>query len=177
GKGMSGGLIAIRPPAHSGFASHEAVIVGNTCLYGATGGDLYAAGQAGERFAVRNSGTYAVIEGVGDHCCEYMTGGCVVVLGDTGINFGAGMTGGFALVYDARGDFSHRYNNELVDIQRIHTEATAEYRHFLKQRIEAHKLHTKSQRADWMLDNFSDIVGRFWLVKPKAVTLDSLLKD
>ncbi|MHB0992202.1 MAG: glutamate synthase large subunit [Burkholderiales bacterium] len=177
GKGMSGGLIAIRPPDHSGFASHEAVIAGNTCLYGATGGELYAAGLAGERFAVRNSGTYAVIEGVGDHCCEYMTGGCVVVLGDTGINFGAGMTGGFALVYDARADFAHRYNNELVDIQRIHTEATVEYRHFLKQRIEAHKLHTKSQRAGWMLDNFSDIVGRFWLVKPKAVTLDSLLKD
>ncbi len=177
GKGMSGGLIAIRPPENSGFATHEAVIMGNTCLYGATGGELYAAGLAGERFAVRNSGTYAVIEGVGDHCCEYMTGGCVVVLGETGINFGAGMTGGFALVYDDQADFSHRYNNELIDIQRIHTEATAEYRHFLKQRIAAHEQHTESQRASWMLDNFSDIVGRFWLVKPKAVTLDSLLKD
>ncbi len=177
GKGMSGGLIAIRPPQESGFATHEAVIIGNTCLYGATGGELFAAGQAGERFAVRNSGAYAVVEGVGDHCCEYMTGGCIVVLGDTGINFGAGMTGGFALVYDADGDFAHRYNNELVDIQRIHTEPTVEYRHFLKQRIEVHLLHTSSPRAAWMLENFSDIAAQFWLVKPKAATLDSLLKD
>ena len=177
GKGMSGGLIAIQPPLKSGFVAHEAVIIGNTCLYGATGGDLYAAGLAGERFAVRNSGAYAVVEGVGDHCCEYMTGGCVVVLGETGINFGAGMTGGFALVYDAKGDFAHRYNNELIDIQRIHTEPTVEYRHFLKQRIEAHLRHTQSAQAQWMLDNFSDIVTQFWLVKPKAVTLDSLLKD
>ena len=177
GKGMSGGLIAIQPPAHSGFASHEAVIIGNTCLYGATGGELFAAGLAGERFAVRNSGAYAVIEGAGDHCCEYMTGGCVVVLGETGINFGAGMTGGFALIYDAKGDFANRYNNELIDIQRIHTEPTVEYRHFLKQRIEAHAKHTNSARARWMLENLSEVVAQFWLVKPKAVTLDSLLKD
>ena len=177
GKGMSGGLIAIQPPRKSGFVAHEAVIIGNTCLYGATGGELYAAGLAGERFAVRNSGCFAVVEGVGDHCCEYMTGGCIVVLGETGINFGAGMTGGFALVYDLKGDFSHRYNNELIDIQRIHTEPTVEYRHFLKQRIEMHLRHTQSARARGMLDNFSDIVAQFWLVKPKAVTLDSLLKD
>jgi len=177
GKGMSGGLIAIQPPAKSGFASHEAVIIGNTCLYGATGGELFAAGLAGERFAVRNSGCYTVIEGAGDHCCEYMTGGCVVILGETGINFGAGMTGGFALVYDEKGDFAHRYNNELIDIQRIHTESTVEYRHFLKQRIESHALHTNSARAHAMLAQFSDVVPQFWLVKSKAVTLESLLKE
>ncbi len=177
GKGMSGGTIAIYPPAQSGFASHEAVIIGNTCLYGATGGTLYAAGTAGERFAVRNSGAFAVVEGVGDHCCEYMTGGCVLILGDTGINFGAGMTGGFALVYDAEDKFANRYNNELVDIHRIHTENMAEYRHFLRGRIEAHWQRTSSARARWMLDGFSEVVTQFWLVKPKAVTLDSLLKD
>jgi len=176
GKGMSGGIIAIQPPKQSGFVAHEAVIIGNTCLYGATGGELFAAGLAGERFAVRNSGAYAVIEGAGDHCCEYMTGGCVVVLGETGINFGAGMTGGFALVYDAKGDFAHRYNNELIDIQRIHTEPTVEYRHFLKQRLEAHAMHTNSARAQWMLAHFNEVVAQFWLVKPKAATLDSLLK-
>ena len=177
GKGMSGGTIAIRPPAESTFASHEAVIIGNTCLYGATGGELFAAGVAGERFAVRNSGAFAVVEGTGDHCCEYMTGGCVLVLGETGINFGAGMTGGFALVYDEQDRFANRYNNELIDIHRIHTETTVEYRHFLRSRIEMHLQRTGSARARWILDHFSDITGKFWLVKPKAATLDSLLKD
>ena len=177
GKGMSGGTIAIRPPKQSSFVSHESVIIGNTCLYGATGGELLAAGLAGERFAVRNSGAYAVVEGVGDHCCEYMTGGCVVILGETGINFGAGMTGGFALVYDTDDKFAHRYNNELIDIHRIHTESMVEYRHFLRGRIDAHWQHTSSERARVLLDNFSDAVAQFWLVKPKAVTLDSLLKD
>ncbi|BBP05855.1 glutamate synthase large subunit [Sulfuriferula plumbiphila] len=177
GKGMAGGRIAIQPPHGSGFVAHDAVIIGNTCLYGATGGELYAAGMAGERFAVRNSGANAVVEGVGDHCCEYMTGGCVLVLGDTGLNFGAGMTGGFALVYDASDGFMHRYNNELIDIHRINTEPTADYRHFLRQRIETHVLHTNSARGRWMLENFAGVVARFWLVKPKAVTLDSLLKD
>ncbi|HUW27733.1 MAG TPA: glutamate synthase large subunit [Sulfuriferula sp.] len=177
GKGMAGGRIAIQPPHGSGFVAHDAVIIGNTCLYGATGGELYAAGMAGERFAVRNSGANAVVEGAGDHCCEYMTGGCVLVLGDTGLNFGAGMTGGFAMVYDASDEFMHRYNNELIDIHRINTEPTVEYRHFLRQRIETHVLHTNSARGRWMLENFAEVVARFWLVKPKAVTLDSLLKD
>jgi glutamate synthase (NADPH/NADH) large chain len=177
GKGMAGGRIAIQPPPGSGFVAHQAVIIGNTCLYGATGGELYAAGMAGERFAVRNSGANAVVEGTGDHCCEYMTGGCIVVLGDTGLNFGAGMTGGFALVYDANDQFVHRYNNELIDMHRIDTESTVDYRHFLKKRLEAHLLHTHSTRARWMLENFDEVVARYWLVKPKAVTLDSLLKD
>src|SRR5690606_37629434 len=96
GKGMTGGKIVVKPPKGSRFKSKDTPIIGNTCLYGATGGKLFAAGRAGERFAVRNSGAHAVVEGAGDHCCEYMTGGVVVVLGETGYNFGAGMTGGFA---------------------------------------------------------------------------------
>ena len=105
GKGMAGGRIVLYPPKDAGFVARDAVIIGNTCLYGATGGELYAAGRAGERFAVRNSGAIAVVEGAGDHCCEYMTGGIVVVLGTTGLNFGAGMTGGFAYVLDTRARF------------------------------------------------------------------------
>ena len=110
GKGMSGGEIVVRPPPEHRFAAHENSIVGNTCLYGATGGLLYANGRAGERFAVRNSGAVAVVEGVGDHGCEYMTGGTVVVLGRTGKNFGAGMTGGFAYVLDLEDRFEQLYN-------------------------------------------------------------------
>src|SRR3954454_2883680 len=110
GKGMSGGEIVVRPPANHRFAPHENSIVGNTCLYGATGGILYANGRAGERFAVRNSGAVSVVEGVGDHGCEYMTGGSVVVLGGTGKNFGAGMTGGSAYVLDLEERFADLYN-------------------------------------------------------------------
>jgi glutamate synthase (NADPH/NADH) large chain len=177
GKGMSGGRLIVYPPKGSAFASHQASIIGNTCLYGATGGELYAAGLAGERFGVRNSGALAVVEGVGEHCCEYMTGGCVVVLGNTGLNVGAGMTGGFALVYDEDGNFAEKYNNELIDINRINDEKTSEHRAFLREKLNKHLRYTGSARAQWMLDNFSDVVNRFWLVKPKALTLDSLLKD
>lgn len=177
GKGMAGGRIIVYPPRNSGFEAHKAIIVGNTCLYGATGGELYAAGMAGERFGVRNSGAQAVVEGVGEHCCEYMTGGHVVVLGMTGLNFGAGMTGGFALVYDEDGQFVYRINNELVDMNAINDEKTDEYRSFLQERLDLHLRYTGSARARWMLENFDEVVGRFWLVKPKALTLDSLLKD
>ena len=138
---------------------------------------MFAAGTGGERFGVRNSGATAVVEGTGEHCCEYMTGGCVIVLGETGLNFGAGMTGGFALVFDEHDRFAHRYNNELVDINRINDEKTGEHRAFLRQKLEQHLLHTGSARARWMLENFNDVVNRFWLVKSKALTLDSLLKD
>ncbi len=123
GKGMTGGKIVITPPAGSALQSQESAIVGNTCLYGATGGKLFAAGTAGERFAVRNSGAHAVVEGTGDHCCEYMTGGFVCVLGKTGYNFGSGMTGGFAYVLDLDNSFFDRVNHELVDLQRISGEA------------------------------------------------------
>ncbi len=177
GKGMAGGRLIVYPPRNSAFESHRASIVGNTCLYGATGGELYAAGIAGERFGVRNSGAVAVVEGVGEHGCEYMTGGCIVVLGDTGLNFGAGMTGGFALVYDESGRFAERYNNELVDINRINDEKTGEHRAYLRERLERHLHYTGSARARALLDDFDQALHRFWLVKPKALTLDSLLKD
>ncbi|NTV95542.1 MAG: glutamate synthase large subunit [Thiobacillus sp.] len=176
GKGMAGGRLIVYPPKGHAYEAHKSAIIGNTCLYGATGGELYAAGMAGERFGVRNSGALAVVEGVGEHGCEYMTGGCIIVLGDTGLNFGAGMTGGFALVYDESGQFAERYNNELIDINRINDETTGEHRAFLRGKLEKHVLHTGSARARWMLDNFNDVVNRFWLVKSKALTLDSLLK-
>ena len=114
GKGLAGGEIVIRPPDEAAYVWHHNVILGNTALYGATGGELYAAGRAGERFAVRNSGARAVVEGVGDHGCEYMTGGAVVVLGKTGRNFGAGMTGGVAYVYDNHDMLTARANQQLV---------------------------------------------------------------
>jgi len=177
GKGMSGGRLAIYPPKGAAYESHQASIIGNTCLYGATGGELYAAGMAGERFGVRNSGALAVVEGVGEHCCEYMTGGCIIVLGNTGLNIGAGMTGGFALAYTEASDFAEKVNNELVDINRINDEKSSEHRAFLRDKLEKHLLYTGSARARWMLENFNDVVNRFWLVKPKALTLDSLLKD
>jgi len=177
GKGMAGGRLIVYPPRGASFATHEASIVGNTCLYGATGGELFAAGMAGERFAVRNSGALAVVEGVGEHGCEYMTGGCVIVLGETGHNFGAGMTGGFALVYDGSRQFVDHYNNELIDINRINDETTGGYRVLLRRMLEKHQHYTGSPRASWLLDNFNDELHRFWLVKPKALTLDSLLKD
>jgi glutamate synthase (NADPH/NADH) large chain len=177
GKGMSGGRLIVYPPKGSAFEAHKASIIGNTCLYGATGGELYAAGMAGERFGVRNSGALAVVEGVGEHCCEYMTGGCIIVLGNTGLNVGAGMTGGFALAYDEDGQFAEKYNNELVDINRINDEKAGELRAFLREKLGKHLLYTGSAHARWMLDNFADVVNRFWLVKPKALTLDSLLKD
>ncbi|MEJ5210360.1 MAG: glutamate synthase large subunit [Burkholderiales bacterium] len=177
GKGMAGGRIIIYPPRASTFPAHEAAIIGNTCLYGATGGRLNAAGVAGERFAVRNSGAVAVVEGAGDHCCEYMTGGCVVVLGKVGLNFGAGMTGGFALVYDEDGGFARRYNNELIDIHRITNESTEEYRQFLREKIEEHVALTGSRRGQDLLADFDNAVAKFYLAKPKALKLDSLLKD
>ena len=176
GKGMSGGRLVIYPPRDAGFVAKDSIIIGNTCLYGATGGELYAAGIAGERFAVRNSGARAIVEGAGDHCCEYMTGGCVIVLGSTGLNFGAGMTGGFALVYDEENRFAERYNNELIDIHRIGNESMGQYRAFLRETIEQHVALTDSAHGKALLSDYADVIGRFWLVKPKAAHLDSLLK-
>ena len=175
GKGMTGGRLVIRPPSGSAFASQDTTIIGNTCLYGATGGKLLAAGQAGERFAVRNSGAHAVVEGIGDHGCEYMTGGMVTVLGNTGLNFGAGMTGGFAFVLDLERDFVDRYNHELIDIHHIGTEQTEAQRAFLRETIEEFVDATGSAWGQYILDNFADMVEKFWLVKPKAVELDAVL--
>ncbi|HKK15220.1 MAG TPA: glutamate synthase large subunit, partial [Gammaproteobacteria bacterium] len=177
GKGMAGGKIVIYPPADSHFRSNDTVIVGNTCLYGATGGKLFAAGTAGERFGVRNSGTIAVVEGVGDHGCEYMTGGVVVILGETGINFGAGMTGGIAFVYDKDNSFVDRYNRELIDTHRISSEHMEAYKNYLQDLIEEYVKETSSAWGKEMVDDFSHYVGRFWLVKPKAADLSSLLSN
>ncbi|MGY4877421.1 glutamate synthase large subunit [Vreelandella aquamarina] len=175
GKGMNGGRIVIVPPRESQFESHKTAIVGNTCLYGATGGKLFAAGIAGERFGVRNSGAHAVIEGAGDHCCEYMTGGLVCVLGETGVNFGAGMTGGFSYVLDEDRTFVDKYNHELVEIHRVNTEAMEAYRRHLREMIEEYVAATGSQRGADILEDFGDYVRHFWLVKPKAASLSSLL--
>ena len=175
GKGMAGGKIVIAPSEGSKFASKDAPIIGNTCLYGATSGKLYAAGCAGERFAVRNSGAQAVVEGAGHHCCEYMTGGVVVVLGATGSNFGAGMTGGFAYVLDENRSFVDNYNMELVEIQRITSEATEAYRYHLDSMITEFVAETGSSWGQEILDNFEYFLSKFWLVKPKAASLQILL--
>ena len=175
GKGMTGGELVIRPPQGSTFKSNETTIIGNTCLYGATGGQLYAAGRAGERLAVRNSGATAIVEGAGDHCCEYMTGGLVAVLGETGHNFGAGMTGGFAYVLDLHRYFVDRYNHELVDIHRIDTESMEMYQSHLLGLLEDYANKTGSAWGRELYEEFYDYRGRFWLVKPKAADLDSLL--
>jgi glutamate synthase (NADPH/NADH) large chain len=175
GKGMAGGKLVIHPPRNSEFRSKDTTIIGNTCLYGATGGQLFAAGLAGERFAVRNSGAQAVVEGVGDHGCEYMTGGVVCVLGSTGLNFGAGMTGGFAFVLDLENRFVDRYNHELIDINRIQAESMEAHRHYLRDMIAEFVAETGSEWGREIVENFRDYVGRFWLVKPKAADIHEVL--
>jgi len=174
GKGMAGGKLVIRPPLGVAYNSHEAVIIGNTCLYGATGGWLFAAGRAGERFAVRNSGAKAVIEGIGDNGCEYMTGGVVTILGETGVNFGAGMTGGFAYVLDEFGALESRVNQELVDI--IILEENAVLQEHLRGIINLHFLETGSEWAERLLTGFDgQYMSRFRLIKPKTSDIATLL--
>jgi glutamate synthase (NADPH/NADH) large chain/glutamate synthase (ferredoxin) len=165
GKGMGGGEIVIRPAQGATFRSHENVIMGNAVLYGATAGYLFAAGRAGERFAVRNSGATAVIEGTGDHACEYMTGGVAVILGETGRNFGAGMTNGVAYVYDPENKFEHRYNAELIKIERV---IEPDDSHFLRQLVLAHAKKTRSVRAWDILENWSLSLLYFWKVAPRS---------
>ncbi len=177
GKGMAGGQLVLFPPTVSRFHAASTPIMGNTCLYGATGGQLFAAGRAGERFAVRNSGAVAVVEGVGDHGCEYMTGGVVVVLGRSGVNFGAGLTGGFAYVLDAERDFVDRYNHELIDIHRITPESMEAHLHHLRGLIESHVRETGSALGREILDDFRSYLPRFWLVKPKAADLETLMES
>jgi glutamate synthase (NADPH/NADH) large chain len=174
GKGMAGGKIVVYPPYSGVYPSQDNVVMGNTCLYGATGGRLYAAGRVGERFAVRNSGAIAVVEGAGDHCCEYMTGGIVAVLGDTGLNFAAGMTGGFAFVLDRKNVFVDHYNHQLVDIHRIDSEQTEVHRNLLHRLIGDFVADTGSLWGQTLLDDFSGYVTRFWLVKPRTAKLDAL---
>ena len=177
GKGMAAGKIVLSHPAGARFVAKDTVIMGNTCLYGATGGELYAAGVAGERFAVRNSGAVAVIEGSGDHCCEYMTGGAVCVLGRTGVNFGAGFTGGFAYVLDLERNFVDRYNHELIDISRIHPEAMQSHVQHLEGLLERHVAESASVWADEILSDLRTFLPKFWVVKPKAASIDSLIEN
>ena len=180
GKGMHGGEIVVVPHADAGFVASDSSIVGNACLYGATGGDFHANGRAGERFCVRNSGAYAVAEGTGDHCCEYMTGGVVVVLGSVGRNVGAGMTGGIGYFYDPDNNLEERLNKEIVKMQRVES-AFGEGQ--LKHIIERHFEKTASEKAEDILNNWEDEVGKFWQVYPPselnnpAVKKETLVED
>jgi glutamate synthase (NADPH/NADH) large chain len=166
GKGLSGGTIVVRPAVSSPLRSQDNTILGNTVLYGATSGTLFAAGQAGERFAVRNSGATVVVEGCGANGCEYMTGGVAVILGAVGRNFGAGMTGGMAFLYDAHDTFERRANSDSIVWDRLrsaHWEAT------LRDLIEAHVHATDSKWARGLLDDWPRVAGRFWQVVPKEM--------
>ena len=163
GKGLSGGRIAVLPPVRSNFEAEKNTIAGNTLLYGATGGEVYINGRAGERFAVRNSGATAVVEGVGDHCCEYMTGGRVVVLGQTGRNFAAGMSGGVAYVWNKDGNFDYFCNMEMVELSLIEE---ASYRKELHELIRQHYLYTGSKLARILLDDWMHYVDQFIQVVP-----------
>jgi glutamate synthase (ferredoxin) len=165
GKGMHGGEIIIKPLPTAIYTAAENVIIGNTCLYGATGGFLFANGQAGERFAVRNSKAQAVVEGAGDHCCEYMTGGVVVVLGHTGRNVGAGMTGGLAYCLDEDGSFESKVNGEIVKLQRVSSPVGEEQ---LRGLIQSHAERTGSPKAKAILANWSDSLTKFWQVVPPS---------
>jgi glutamate synthase domain-containing protein 3 len=163
GKALSGGRIIVVKPQGSTFRAHENIIVGNTLLYGATRGEVYINGVAGERFCVRNSGAAAVVEGVGDHCCEYMTGGCVVVLGQTGCNFAAGMSGGTAYVLDEMQLFDTLCNLDMVELENVWRE---EDKKLLFEMVTKHHKYTNSSRAKYVLDNWEDSLGKFVKIMP-----------
>ncbi|MGS2721385.1 glutamate synthase large subunit [Paraglaciecola aestuariivivens] len=173
GKGMTDGKLVIHPPVGVSYQTNHSVIAGNTCLYGATGGKLFAAGIAGERFAVRNSGAIAVVEGIGDNGCEYMTGGIVAVLGRTGVNFGAGMTGGFAYILDEHDDLEQRINKELVEMLPINDKVILT--EHLRGLIDQHYEETGSEHALDILSQFSEYLPKFRLVKPKTSDVKNLL--
>jgi glutamate synthase (ferredoxin) len=163
GKGLSGGKIIVYPPRESTFVAEDNIIAGNVVLYGATSGELYLRGIAGERFCVRNSGASAVVEGVGDHCCEYMTGGRSVILGKTGRNFAAGMSGGIAYVLDVDGTFPPLVNKEMVDLEDLSDPADQDTVLTL---IRRHVEYTGSSRGQWVLDHWNDVVDKFVKVMP-----------
>jgi glutamate synthase (NADPH/NADH) large chain/glutamate synthase (ferredoxin) len=166
GKGMSGGEIIIRPPANRKYVAHENSIIGNTCLYGATGGEFFASGRAGERFAVRNCGATAVIEGVGDHGCEYMTGGVVLVLGTTGKNFGAGLTGGVAYVLDENDRMKINLNRELVRALPLEAETD---KTLVKELVYRHLERTESDLARSILADWPKHERKFLRISPLFV--------
>jgi glutamate synthase domain-containing protein 3 len=164
GKGLSGGRIIVHPAKKSTFAAEENILIGNVALYGATSGEAFFNGMAGERFAVRNSGATTVVEGVGDHGCEYMTNGLVVVLGSCGRNFAAGMSGGIAYVFDDKGDFTEeRCNLASVDLEPVMEVQDIE---MIKNLITRHHTLTGSRRAKWLLDNWGDALPRFIKIFP-----------
>jgi len=162
-KGMSGGEVVVRPSEGARYKAHENTIIGNTCMYGATGGTLFVAGRAGERFAVRNSGGRAVVEGVGDHGCEYMTEGVVVILGETGRNFGAGMSNGVAYIFDERREFPKKVNEELVGLEQVTRAADVDLLYAL---VERHARLTGSARARSILERWDHHLKDFWKVAP-----------
>ena len=164
GKGLSGATIVVRPAPSSNLVSQQNTIIGNTVLYGATAGTLFAAGQAGERFAVRNSGATAVVEGCGSNGCEYMTGGTVVILGNVGDNFGAGFTGGQAFVYDPEGMFHLRVNAKILSWQRV---ASSHWSEHLRGLITTHADETNSRYARMLVHDWDRVLPRFWQVVPK----------
>ncbi|HEU4607328.1 MAG TPA: glutamate synthase subunit alpha, partial [Chitinophagaceae bacterium] len=163
GKGLSGARLIVYPPREASYIAEENIIIGNVAFYGATDGDAYIRGRAGERFCVRNSGVKAVVESVGDHGCEYMTGGRVVVLGDTGRNFAAGMSGGIAYVYDVKGRFANNCNKEMVDLDPVAEADIAE----LKEMIGNHYKFTGSTVARFVLDDFENQLKNFVKVFPR----------
>jgi glutamate synthase (ferredoxin) len=163
GKGLSGGKIIVYPPRQATFVAEDNIIIGNVALYGATSGEAYISGLAGERFAVRNSGAHAVVEGVGDHGCEYMTGGRVVVLGRTGRNFAAGMSGGIAYVLDTIGGFEKRCNREMVDFDPLELEDLE----FVQSLLTRHLRYTGSQFAARVLQDWTAMVPRLVKVMPR----------
>ena len=164
GKGMSGGRVIVYPPKNSSFRPEENIVVGNVALYGATSGEAYFRGIAAERFCVRNSGASAVVEGVGDHGCEYMTGGRVVVLGNTGRNFAAGMSGGIAYIWDPNRLFAGNCNNEMVDLDPLEADADIQE---LKRLVVNHAEFTGSTVAQNLLDDWANQIAHFVKVMPK----------
>ncbi|MDP3789473.1 MAG: glutamate synthase subunit alpha, partial [Candidatus Omnitrophota bacterium] len=162
GKGISGGKIIIRPDRKADYKPDANIIIGNTTFYGAIKGEAYVNGVAGERFCIRNSGIYAVVEGVGDHGCEYMTGGRVVVLGSTGRNFGAGMSGGIAYIYNEKGDFDKKYNREMVALESL----TEKDREVIRNLLYNHHKYTGSIKAKRVLDNLAGEAKKFIKVMP-----------
>jgi glutamate synthase (ferredoxin) len=164
GKGLSGGKIIVSPPTQSTFVPEENIIIGNVALYGATSGEAYIRGMAGERFCVRNSGVNAVVESVGDHGCEYMTGGRAVILGPTGRNFAAGMSGGVAYVLDEAGDFSQRCNLQMVALEKLEDPDEVE---LVWKMVQRHQAYTQSALAARLLANWQQTVSKFVKVMPK----------
>ncbi|PSP65672.1 glutamate synthase subunit alpha, partial [Halobacteriales archaeon QH_8_67_27] len=165
GKGLSGGKLTVRTPENANYAAEDNVVIGNVALYGATQGEAYVNGMAGERFAVRNSGVTGCVEGVGDHGCEYMTGGAIAVLGGTGKNFAAGMSGGVAYVYDPDGDFARKANTGMVSVEPMLDELDRE---MLTRLVENHAAYTDSERAAALLADWDDELAHFTKVLPDA---------